>query len=181
MAKRKTKSRSTSTRIVQIPARQSAPIIKVSAPRAPAKRKASRRRRVGGGGGSSLMPGSGTLGIGAGGALYGFAVKSGWVAKLPAIPVIGRTGTAAILLDYWGKRGGGQMVKNAALAAAAIAGYQLGSEGSIMGGGGQHFATAGYDGYYTGDAGTEYEDEDEEYEEDEDEDDDDGDSIVEPG
>jgi len=75
-----------------------------------------------------------------GGALFGFAVKSGVVAKLPAIPFIGRTGTAAILLDMWGKRGGGDMVRRAATAAAVLAGYQLGSTGSIVGG----FQTSGF-------------------------------------
>lgn len=68
-----------------------------------------------------------------GGAMYGFAVKSGVVAKLPAIPVLGRTGTAAILLDYWARHGGGQLAHRAARAAAAIAGYQLGAEGTITG------------------------------------------------
>jgi len=68
-----------------------------------------------------------------GGAIYGYAVKSGIVAKLPAIPVLGRTGTAAILLDYWARHGGGQIAHRAARAAAAIAGYQLGSEGAIQG------------------------------------------------
>lgn len=68
-----------------------------------------------------------------GGAMYGYAVKSGIVAKLPAIPVLGRTGTAAILLDYWSRHGGGQLAHRAARAAAAIAGYQLGHEGSISG------------------------------------------------
>ena len=74
-----------------------------------------------------------------GGALYGYAVKSGLVAKLPAIPVLGRTGTAAILLDYWSRHGGGQLAHRAARAAAAIAGYQLGNEGQISG----DFVTSG--------------------------------------
>jgi hypothetical protein len=68
-----------------------------------------------------------------GGALFGFAVKQGWVGKLPAIPLVGRTGTAAIVLHYLAKRGGGEYVKRAAVAAAVIAGYQLGSTGSILG------------------------------------------------
>lgn len=68
-----------------------------------------------------------------GGALYGFAVKQGLVDKLPAIPVLGRTGTAAILLDYWSRHGGGQLAHRAARAAAAIAGYQLGHDGKISG------------------------------------------------
>ena len=121
------------TRIVKA----AAPIIKVSAPRAPARRAAPRRRRKS----SSRSSGMGVGGIisneaiqmAVGGALYGYAVKSGLVAKLPAIPVLGRTGTAAILLDYWSRHGGGQMAHRAARAAAAIAGYQLGNEGSIQG------------------------------------------------
>jgi hypothetical protein len=68
-----------------------------------------------------------------GGALFGFAVKSGYIAKLPAIPVIGRTGTAAILLQYFSRHGGGQLAGKAAMAAAVLAGYQLGSEGHITG------------------------------------------------
>ena len=68
-----------------------------------------------------------------GGVLYGFAVKSGIVAKLPAIPIVGRTGTAAIALDYFSRHGGGPWAGKAARAAACIAGYQLGAEGAIQG------------------------------------------------
>lgn len=71
--------------------------------------------------------------MGLGGALYGAAVKAGLVAKLPEIPLLGRTGTAALLLDYWARHGGGQLVHNAARAAAVLAGYQLGAEGKITG------------------------------------------------
>ncbi len=71
--------------------------------------------------------------MGLAGVGVGFAVKSGFMDKLPAIPVIGRIGTAALLLDYWGKHGGGTMVKNAATGTAFLAGYQLGSEGQIHG------------------------------------------------
>lgn len=84
-----------------------------------------------------------------GGAIFGFAVKQGWVAKLPAIPVIGRTGTAAIVLHYIAKRGGGEYVRRAAVAAAVIAGYQLGSTGAILGDGGT--PVSGDDSYADGD------------------------------
>lgn len=77
--------------------------------------------------------GSGIVGHGVGGFLFGFLVKSGLVAKLPPIPVIGRTGLAAIGLDYWAKHGGGQLARGGATAAAVIAGYQMGSTGSITG------------------------------------------------
>jgi hypothetical protein len=75
----------------------------------------------------------GLMGHAMGGALFGFAVKSGYVDKLPAIPVIGRTGTAALILDYASRHGGGDMCGKAARAAAVLAGYQLGSEGRIHG------------------------------------------------
>lgn len=137
MAKRRRKSATqTKTQIVRVPSHGPAPIIRVSAPRAaPAKRRSRRRRsgfshiggRVGG------IVSNETLQMAVGGAAYGFAVKSGLVAKLPAIPILGRTGTAAIILDYWSRHGGGPMAARAARAAAAIAGYQLGSEGAIQG------------------------------------------------
>jgi len=129
MAKRKkAATRSPSVKIIKAPA----PIVRVSAARAPAKRRRNSRRS--GGGNSGALGGiisSEAVQMAVGGALYGFAVKQGLIAKLPAIPVLGRTGTAAILLDYWARRGGGQIVHRAARAAAAIAGYQLGSQGKI--------------------------------------------------
>ncbi len=134
MAKRKTRaaSRAPATKII----RAAAPIIRVSTPRAaPAKRRSPRRRsshRSGGLGVGGIISNE-SIQMAIGGALYGYAVKQGLVAKLPAIPVLGRTGTAAILLDYWSRHGGGQLAHRAARAAAAIAGYQLGHEGSISG------------------------------------------------
>ena len=113
-----------------------APIVRVSAPRAAPKRRSPVRRRRSShrssGGIGGIISGE-AIQMAIGGALYGYAVKSGLVAKLPAIPVLGRTGTAAILLDYWSRHGGGQLAHRAARAAAAIAGYQLGHEGSISG------------------------------------------------
>ena len=129
------RSRTTTTKIVRVPARQSAPVIKVTAPRtAPVRRRKRRRSSSSGGGGrvGGIIRES-AINEAIGGAIYGFAVKSGWIDKLPAIPVVGRTGTAAILLDYLSRRGGGPMVKRAATAAAVIAGYQLGSTGAITG------------------------------------------------
>lgn len=82
-----------------------------------------------------------------GGALFGHAVKAGWVDKLPAIPIVGRTGTAAFLLDAAAKRGMmSSVTRPAANAAAVLAGYQLGTEGSIHG-------DASPDVYYDDDAG----------------------------
>lgn len=130
--KRRVVSSRTTTKIVRAPA----PIIRVSAPRAApaARRRRSPRRRQGrtGGLGGGIISNE-SIQMAIGGALYGYAVKSGLVAKLPAIPVLGRTGTAAILLDYWSRHGGGSIAHRAARAAAAIAGYQLGAEGQISG------------------------------------------------
>lgn len=133
MAKRRTAARTT-TKIIRVGGSSPAPIVRIAAPRAvPAKRRRHSRRRHGGGriGGGLISNESVQLAIG--GALYGYAVKSGIIAKLPALPLLGRTGTAAIVLDYFGRHGGGQLCTKAAHAAAAIAGYQLGSEGTITG------------------------------------------------
>lgn len=127
--RRRVVSDRTTTKIIKAPA----PIIRVSAPRAAvAKRRSPRRRRSGGHNLGGLVSNE-SVQMAIGGALYGYAVKSGIVEKLPAIPVLGRTGTAAILLDYWSRHGGGQLAGRAARAAAAIAGYQLGNTGKISG------------------------------------------------
>lgn len=133
MAKRRRATTAGATKIIRVGAvRQPAPIIRVAAPRPPARRHHRRRRSHGGGGGGGLVSNE-NFQFAVGGALYGFAVKSGIIAKLPEIPVVGRTGTAAIILDYWARHGGGRIVHNAARAAAVLAGYQLGTEGKIQG------------------------------------------------
>lgn len=131
MAKKRRAAARTVTTIIRPPA----PIVRVSAPRRAAAPVRRRRRRSSGHRGSigGGIVSNETIQMAVGGAIYGYAVKSGIVAKLPAIPLLGRTGTAAILLDYFSRHGGGQMAGRAARAAAAIAGYQLGSEGSIQG------------------------------------------------
>lgn len=68
-----------------------------------------------------------------GGALIGLAVKQGWIDKLPPIPIIGRIGTAAIVLDMYSRRGGGDIARRAASGAAVLAGYQLMQQGHIDG------------------------------------------------
>lgn len=137
MAKRRKRSTASAAKIIRVGApRAAAPIIRVSAPRAaPAKR----RRRGGRRRSSSMGLGFGGGVVGSlvpkviGGAAYGFVVKQGWVDKLPSIPIVGRTGAAAIALQYFSRHGGGQLAANAASAAAYIAGYQLGTEGAIHG------------------------------------------------
>ena len=130
MAKRRTASR-TVTKVVRMSS--AAPIVRVVTPRAlPARRRHHRRRSSGGRIGGGLIAND-AIQMGIGGMLYGYAVKSGIVANLPALPLLGRTGTAAIILDYFGRHGGGQICQRAARAAAAIAGYTLGLEGTITG------------------------------------------------
>jgi hypothetical protein len=134
-----TRSRS-GTRIVRFGApRAVAPIIRVSAPRASPKAKRRFKRR---GGGSGLLSQPG-IADALGGFLVGFAVKQGWVAKLPAVPLIGRMGTTALLLGYWSKHGGGETVRRAATAAAVLSGYTLGSTGAILGADARHMQSAG--------------------------------------
>jgi hypothetical protein len=132
--KRKQKSTAPVTKIIRVPAATKAPVIRVQAPRAaPVRRRRSHRRSGGVGHHVGGLVSNEAVQALVGGALFGFAVKSGIVAKLPEIPLVGRTGTAAILLDYYSRHGGGPLAARAARAAAAIAGYQLGAEGKITG------------------------------------------------
>jgi hypothetical protein len=129
MAKRR-KSKSAAvgrTTIVRAPA----PIVRVSAPRAAVARRAPRRRRssVGGGGGMSGVKSLVNPALAGGG--VGLLVKSGMIEKLPAIPVIGRIGAAAIALKYFG--GSSPMMNDMARGCAFLAGYQLTSTGTIQG------------------------------------------------
>ncbi|MFA5053629.1 MAG: hypothetical protein WC565_06210 [Parcubacteria group bacterium] len=129
-AKRKTSS--SRTVVVQQP-KAAAPIIRVSAPRAPAvhRRKRSGGRRVSGGGGTPKD----MIGAGIGGAVYGFVEKQ-WGAKIPTIPILGRAGTVAVVCYFARKQGGmgrSPLVRDLGMAAAVIAGYQLGSTGKISG------------------------------------------------
>lgn len=135
MAKRRSSSAS-GVRIVKMSApRAAAPIIRVSAPRAaPAKRRRGRARHYARAAGGFVSQHNIDMFIG--GAGYGFLVRSGMIDRLPAIPIIGRTGTAAIVLDYFSKRGGGGgggIVARMATSAAVLAGYQLGHDGKITG------------------------------------------------
>lgn len=143
--------RKTATRVVHMSApRSAAPIINIRQPK-PVRRRRShaprRRRRAAprsrsrGFGSLGGIVSSSALDMFLGGAMYGFVVKQGLVQKLPAIPYIGRTGTAAILLDFWARRGGGEWVRKGAVAAAVMAGYQLGNTGSITGD--SHLVTSG--------------------------------------
>ena len=131
MAKKKKTASRTRTVVVQ-PAKAAAPIIRVSAPRA-APIIHRRKRRVGGGsaqgGGLKDM-----VGAGVGGAVFGYIETH--FPNLPTLPVLGRAGTVALACHFLRKQGGfghGALVRDVGMAAAVIAGYQLGKTGKIAG------------------------------------------------
>ena len=75
------------------------------------------------------------MGAAVGGAVFGFIEKQ-WGARIPTIPVLGRAGTVAVICHFVGKQGGmgrSPLVRDVGMAAAVIAGYQLGSMGKIAG------------------------------------------------
>lgn len=126
MAKRRRAA--TRTRTITRTVRAPAPIIRVSAPRAATKKRHHRRRHSGGGSFQHTMVGGAI-----GGAAYGF-IESHYGDKIPTLPFIGRSGTIAIACYVAARKGvGGSIVRDVGLAAAVIAGYQLGSTGHISG------------------------------------------------
>jgi hypothetical protein len=67
-------------------------------------------------------------------AVYGYAAKSGLFNALPTIPVLGRTGSIAVIAYLASKNGVmPKYSRRIAQIAATIAGYQLGSVGSVSG------------------------------------------------
>lgn len=125
--RKKTSNASARTTIVRSPA----PIIRVSAPRTTIARRTRRaRRHLGvGGGGSGRVRALINPALAGGG--VGLLIKSGMVDKLPEIPVVGRIGSAAIVLAYVG--GGSGMIHEMAKGCAFLAGYQMMAEGKIHG------------------------------------------------
>lgn len=133
MARRRRNGRfAPATKIVRVGApRAASPIIRIATSQV--KRRFGSRRRVRRtasqfGGFVSQHNIDGFLG----GVMYGYAVRQGWVDKLPNVPLIGRTGAAAIGLDYISKRGA-PFLRKAAIAASVLSGYQLGHDGKITG------------------------------------------------
>jgi hypothetical protein len=134
MAKRRTSS----AQIVRaFPVRAPAQVIRIeskasprrhSSPRA-AKPKHHRRRHAKGG----QLSGRTMMGAALGGAVLGFVDKS--FPSLPTLPFIGRAGTIALGAFLLRNMGGGigGILRDAALAGAAVAGYELGKEGHITG------------------------------------------------
>jgi hypothetical protein len=73
------------------------------------------------------------LGAAIGGAIFGFVEKT--FPTLPTVPILGRAGTIAIACYFIGRnsRMGGGIVRDVALAAAAVAGHELGLTGKVSG------------------------------------------------
>lgn len=94
--------------------------------------KTRHRRRHGGGGGGGFTrsaKGKRMVGVAIGGFGYGIIEKS--FPTLPTLPIVGKAGTVAIAAYFFG--GTNELVNDIGIAAAAIAGYQLGKEGAISG------------------------------------------------
>jgi hypothetical protein len=122
--------RRTSVQVIRaVPVRAPAPIIKVTAPRAAAPKKKHHRRRSGGGGGGLTLQHIVAAGIG--GFALGFVKKT--FPTLPTVPILGRSGTIALGAYLLRSHVRSPIVRDIALAAAAVAGNELGATGTISG------------------------------------------------
>lgn len=73
------------------------------------------------------------LGVGLGGAIFGFVEKN-FGASIPQVPILGRKGTITLLAYFAARnRWGGALSRDAAIAGAAICGYELGKDGKVSG------------------------------------------------
>jgi len=109
--------------------RQAAPVIRIAAPRQQVTKPKKQRRR---GSGPTALTFKHLTGVAAGGAVFGYIEKT-WGDKIPTLPMIGKAGTVAVAAYFVSKRGGMPIARDVAIAAAAIAGYQLGKEGKVSG------------------------------------------------
>jgi hypothetical protein len=142
MARTATRSSSTRVKVVRVPGptrvvqaaprrRRSSQTVVVSSPRAVTHRRS--RGHAGVGGVGTLTPAK-LLSMGLGGAIFGFIESK--FPNLPTLPVVGRSGTVAIAAYLFSKHGGGtggSIVKDVAVAASVITGYQLGKTGKVSG------------------------------------------------
>lgn len=80
-----------------------------------------------------MTSGKTTIAVGIGGLILGFIEKQ--FPTLPTIPILGRAGTIAVGAHFLSKQGGQSsgLLRDVALAGAAIAGYQLGTTGKVSG------------------------------------------------
>ena len=118
--------------------RRTQDVVVVTPPATPVRRRSSggvrrRRRRTyrrRGGGGSDGSFKNRLIGTAMGGLGYGLIEKH-FGAQIPTVPLIGKSGTIAILSYFFGQKH--PLIKDIGVAAAAIAGYSFGKEGKISG------------------------------------------------
>jgi hypothetical protein len=104
----------------------------------PVKHKHHRRH----GGGSGLMNKE-RMGIVLGGFAVGFLQKQG--IKLPALPVLGEAGTIGLAAYFLSGNGKNKLASEICTAALAIAAYEMGSTGAVVGENGNgEFVQGGY-------------------------------------
>lgn len=127
----KSKASTAIVRAIPVPSyRSPAPVIRIATARAAPIKKVKHhgRRRAGGVGSGRTL-----IGTAVGGAVLGFIEKQ--FPTLPTVPLLGRAGTIAVAAHFLSKQGGqsSPILRDVALAGAAIAGYQLGKEGKVAG------------------------------------------------
>jgi hypothetical protein len=72
------------------------------------------------------------IGIGIGAYALGYVQKQNW--NIPALPVIGKTGTIALIAHFISDGGKNKLAADIATAALAVAGFTLATTGAIVGG-----------------------------------------------
>jgi hypothetical protein len=97
------------------------------------KPKHKRRHHANGSGGRGLMSKT-RMGIVGGALAVGFLEKQGFMAQLPTLPLIGRTGTIGLAAYVLSDNGKNKFADEICTAALVIAAHELGSTGSIVGG-----------------------------------------------
>lgn len=126
------KKRTHSAAIVRaFPVRAPAPIIRVAVPRVGGSKKAKKKGHRRSSHGEALTT-QRMIEFGLAGAALGFLEKS--FPNLPTIPFAGVKGTLAIAAYYFSDKGKKKgLVRDIAIAATTLAGYQMGKEGHISG------------------------------------------------
>lgn len=133
MAKR-TKSRHSRALVVRAPSAPR-PIVLKQTKIVKAKSKKHHKGRGRSGGAFSLgnFASADRVGIAIGSFLTGKILTSDWGKNLPSVPVLGRTGALALGAYFFSDGGRNRIADDVCTAALAIAGYSLGSTGSIVG------------------------------------------------
>jgi hypothetical protein len=132
MAKRRSSSALKVYRAPSFP-RAAAPVIRISAPRSIAGPKKRHHRRSSSSSSDASGGKNALFAHAIGGAALGYAEKSGILAKVPQIPMLGAKGSFACIgyfLGFTKKKG---IIRDAIMASAVLAGYEMGKDGKISG------------------------------------------------